>query len=111
MAAIAACFDRRTPRTSPRAAVLTCLPTVAASSLVQLATISGCVYRERDGHVGRGTGERGVAGVQVSTACTSCGPMRRAAMAHGGAGCAVFVIESDGCAAGLMPLDNDHGDP
>jgi len=26
-------------------------------------------------------------------------------------GCAVLVIESDGCAAGLMSLDNDHGDP
>jgi hypothetical protein len=26
-------------------------------------------------------------------------------------GCAVFVIESDGCSAGLMSLDNDHGHP
>ncbi|WP_426683151.1 calcineurin-like phosphoesterase family protein [Xanthomonas translucens pv. undulosa] len=51
---------------SLRAVVLFCLLTAAAPALAQTATISGSVYQERDGHAGRGTGERGIAGVQVS---------------------------------------------
>jgi hypothetical protein len=51
---------------SLRAVVLLCLLTAAAPALAQTATISGSVYQERDGHAGRGGGERGIAGVQVS---------------------------------------------
>ncbi|MCC4592257.1 calcineurin-like phosphoesterase family protein [Xanthomonas campestris pv. cannae] len=49
-----------------RAVVLTCLLTAALPVLAQPATISGSVYQERDGHAGRGDGEPGIAGVQVS---------------------------------------------
>ncbi|WP_369938874.1 calcineurin-like phosphoesterase C-terminal domain-containing protein [Xanthomonas medicagonis] len=51
---------------SLRAVVLTCLSIAAVPALAQTATITGSVYQERDGHAGRGSGERGVAGVQVS---------------------------------------------
>ncbi|MBD7924653.1 calcineurin-like phosphoesterase C-terminal domain-containing protein [Xanthomonas bonasiae] len=51
---------------SLRVVMLTCLLTAALPALAQPATISGSVYQERDGHAGRGNGERGIAGVQVS---------------------------------------------
>ncbi|WP_307550715.1 calcineurin-like phosphoesterase family protein [Xanthomonas sacchari] len=49
-----------------RTVVLACLLAAAAPAVAQTATISGSVYQERDNAPGRGPGDTGIAGVQVS---------------------------------------------